>query len=124
MKIVVLSGGFCTERHVGLVSGSGVCRALREKGHQAIFVDMFMGLENYSGALENIFDAPDGLLGKTAIEETAPDLEAVRASRQVISMPVADTLRSSQRAARKSLHLRHLALKTQPAFMPVMMSQK
>ena len=32
MKIVVLSGGFCTERHVGLVSGSGVCRALREKG--------------------------------------------------------------------------------------------
>ena len=34
MKIVVLSGGFCTERHVGLVSGSGVCRALREKGRQ------------------------------------------------------------------------------------------
>ena len=82
MKIVVLSGGFCTERHVGLVSGSGVCRALREKGHQAIFVDMFMGLENYHGRLEDIFDAPDGLLEKVAIEETAPDLEAVRAARQ------------------------------------------
>ena len=82
MKIVVLSGGFCTERHVGLVSGSGVCRALREKGHQAIFVDMFMGLENYHGSLEDIFDAPDGLLEKVAIEETAPDLEAVRAARQ------------------------------------------
>ena len=82
MKIVVLSGGFCTERHVGLVSGSGVCRALREKGHQAIFVDMFMGLENYHGKLEDIFDAPDGLLEKAAIEETAPDLDAVRAARQ------------------------------------------
>ena len=82
MKIVVLSGGFCTERHVGLVSGSGVCRALREKGHQAIFVDMFMGLENYHGRLEDIFDAPDGLLEKVAIEESAPDLEAVRAARQ------------------------------------------
>ena len=82
MKIVVLSGGFCTERHVGLVSGSGVCRALREKGHQAIFVDMFMGLENYHGKLEDIFDAPDGLLEKVAIEEMAPDLEAVRAARQ------------------------------------------
>ena len=82
MKIVVLSGGFCTERHVGLVSGSGVCRALREKSHQAIFVDMFMGLENYHGKLEDIFDAPDGLLEKVAIEETAPDLEAVRAARQ------------------------------------------
>ena len=82
MKIVVLSGGFCTERHVGLVSGSGVCRALREKGHPAIFVDMFMGLENYHGRLEDIFDAPDGLLEKVAIEESAPDLEAVRAARQ------------------------------------------
>ena len=82
MKIVVLSGGFCTERHVGLVSGSGVCRALREKGHQAIFVDMFMGLENYRGKLEDIFDAPDGLLEKAAIEATAPDLDAVRAARQ------------------------------------------
>ncbi len=82
MKIVVLSGGFCTERHVGLVSGSGVYRALREKGHQAIFVDMFMGLENYRGKLEDIFDAPDGLLEKAAIEETAPDLDAVRAARQ------------------------------------------
>ena len=82
MKIVVLSGGFCTERHVGLVSGSGVCRALREKGHQAIFVDMFMGLENYHGKLEDIFDAPDGLLEKAAIEATAPDLDAVRAARQ------------------------------------------
>ena len=82
MKIVVLSGGFCTERHVGLVSGSGVCRALREKGHLAIFVDMFMGLENYHGRLEDIFDAPDGLLEKVSIEESAPDLEAVRAARQ------------------------------------------
>ena len=82
MKIVVLSGGYCTERHVGLVSGSGVCRALREKGHQAIFVDMFMGLENYHGKLSDIFDAPDGLLEKVAIEETAPDLDAVRAARQ------------------------------------------
>ena len=82
MKIVVLSGGFCTERHVGLVSGSGVCRALREKGHQAIFVDMFMGLEDYEGDLATIFDAPDGLLSHAAIETVAPDLEAVRAARK------------------------------------------
>lgn len=82
MKIVVLSGGFCTERHVGLVSGSGICRALREKGHKAVFVDMFMGLEDYTGALEDVFDAPDGLLGHAAIETVAPDLEAVRAARK------------------------------------------
>ena len=39
MKIVVLAGGISTERTVSLVSGTGVCQALRRKGHQAILVD-------------------------------------------------------------------------------------
>ncbi len=82
MKIVVLGGGISTERHVALVSGTSVCRALRERGHQAIFVDMFMGLEDYDGPLEAAFDVPDGFCGKVAIEKTAPDLEAVKASRK------------------------------------------
>ena len=82
MKIVVLAGGISTERHVSLVSGSGICRALRKKGHQALFVDMFLGLENYTGSLQDIFEAPDGLIPHAAIETQAPDLEAVRASRR------------------------------------------
>ncbi len=81
MKIVVLAGGLSTERHVSLVSGTGICRALREKGHRAILVDMFLGLENYHGALEDIFNAPDGLCGEVRVERTAPDLDAVRRSR-------------------------------------------
>ena len=82
MKIVVLAGVLSTERHVSLVSGRGICRALRQKGHQAIFVDMFMGLENYQGSLADIFDAPDGLIPEVSIENQAPDLDAVRASRR------------------------------------------
>lgn len=82
MKIVVLAGGLSTERNVALVSGTGVCRALRERGHQAILVDMFMGLENYSGELANIFDAPDGLCSDVRVASEAPDLEAVRRSRR------------------------------------------
>ena len=66
MKIVVLAGGLSTERQVALTSGTGVCRALRERGHQAILVDMFLGLEGYEGALADIFDAPDGLLPVSA----------------------------------------------------------
>ena len=81
MKIVVLAGGLSTERTVSLVSGTGVCRALRKKGHQAILVDMFLGLEGYAGALEDIFDAPDGLCSDIRVESTAPDLEKVRRSR-------------------------------------------
>ena len=38
MKIVVLAGGLSTERQVSLTSGTGVCRALRQRGHQAILV--------------------------------------------------------------------------------------
>ena len=41
MKIVVLAGGTSTERDVSIVSGTGICGALRQKNHQAILVDVF-----------------------------------------------------------------------------------
>ena len=82
MKIVVLGGGLSTERHVSLVTATSVCKALRQRGHQAIFVDMFLGLEDFEGPLEAAFDAADGFCSDVAIEKTAPDLEAVKASRK------------------------------------------
>ena len=85
MKIVVLGGGISTEREVALVTSTSVCKALRSLGHKAIFVDMFMGLENYDGALEDAFDVPDGFCGSVAVERKAPDLEAVKASRKLRS---------------------------------------
>ncbi len=45
MKIVVLAGGTSTERDISIISGTGVCRALRQKGHQAILVDVFAGVD-------------------------------------------------------------------------------
>lgn len=83
MKIVVLGGGISTERHVSLVTGTSVCKALRSLGHRAIFVDLYMGLEDYDGPLEDAFDAPDGFIGQVAIGKTAPDLEKVKASRKM-----------------------------------------
>lgn len=82
MKIVVLAGGLSTERAVSLVTGSSVCRALRENGHRAILVDLFLGLEEVPEDLETLFDAPDGLCPEAKIETKAPDLAAVRASRR------------------------------------------
>ena len=82
MKIVVLGGGLSTERHVSLVTATSVCKALRSLGHKAIFVDMFLGLEDYTGALEDVFDVPDGFCREVSIEHTAPDLKAVRESRK------------------------------------------
>lgn len=82
MKIVVLGGGISTERHVSLVTSTGVCNALRSLGHKAIFVDMYLGLEDFEGPLETAFDAPDGLIPKASIEQEEPDLQAVIASRK------------------------------------------
>lgn len=82
MKIIVLAGGLSPERQVSLVSGQGICRALRSLGHRAVLVDMFLGLEDWSGTLEEIFDAPDGLCTQEEITAQAPDLASVRASRR------------------------------------------
>lgn len=82
LKIVVLAGGLSTERAVSLVTGTGICRALRERGHRAIFLDLFLGIENPPGDLSALFDAEDGLCPNAKIETTAPDLEAVRRSRR------------------------------------------
>lgn len=45
MKIVVLAGGTSTEREISIVSGTGICQALRQKGHCAVLVDVFCGIE-------------------------------------------------------------------------------
>lgn len=81
MKIVVLAGGISTERAVSLVTGSGVCRALRQRGHRAVLVDLYLGLPDAPEDLETLFDAPDGLCPQASIEVQAPDLEAVKRSR-------------------------------------------
>ena len=82
MKIVVLGGGVSTERAVSLVTATSVCRALRERGHQAVFVDLYFGLENYAGRPEDAFAESDGLCGAANIGHSAPDLAAVKAARK------------------------------------------
>jgi D-alanine-D-alanine ligase len=84
MKIVVLCGGLSPERNVSVSSGSKIASALIEHGHKVVLVDMFFGLEDWNGSLDGIFDNPPPL-GGTKIDEVAPDLAAVRASRRLKS---------------------------------------
>ena len=44
MKVIVLAAGSSPEREVSIVSGTGVCTALRSLGHEAILVDAFFGV--------------------------------------------------------------------------------
>ena len=81
MKIVVLCGGLSTERNISFLSGTKVCRALRARGHQAVLVDLFMGLEDVTEDPASLFeDLPE--LPARAFDGKAPNLEEVRASRK------------------------------------------
>ena len=59
MKIVVLAGGISTEREISIVSGTAVCKALREAGHRAVLADVFCGTENVEEAFPEQYDCEE-----------------------------------------------------------------
>jgi len=83
MKIVVLAGGLSTERDVSLASGAGICRTLRERGHEAFLLDVYLGFPYDADKLEEVFTLPNaGLEIAEGIKTTEPDLVAIKASRE------------------------------------------
>lgn len=80
MKIVVLAGGLSPERDVSLSTGTMVTNALRKKGHSAILVDLFLGVDSLPNPIEDAFRV-EGFLPPFSVPEKAPDLAAVRAAR-------------------------------------------
>ncbi len=83
MKIVVLAGGLSTERDVSLSSGAGICKTLREKGHDAFLMDVYLGFPYDADKLEEVFTLPGaGLEIAEGIKTTEPDLAAIKASRE------------------------------------------
>ena len=79
MNVVVLAGGISSERDVSLSSGGMIYRALREKGHRAVLVDVYLGIEGDTGGIfgwERDWAAQIGAVG-----EENPDIEAVKALR-------------------------------------------
>lgn len=81
MKIVVLAGGLSPERMVSLSSGTKITEALRGRGHEVALVDLFFGLEGWTGAPEDLYHAPIPEAWRT-VGHTAPDLDQVRKSRK------------------------------------------
>ena len=78
MKIVVLAGGLSPERNVSLSSGSRVCATLREQGHEAALVDLYLGTDQDPATL---FSAPIPA-HLSQVGRQAPDLEQVEKLRQ------------------------------------------
>ncbi len=80
MKIVVLAGGTSTERDVSLSSGAMIYKALKQNGHQAILLDVYLG---YNGEdVQTIFEKEEDWAKETgAISENKPDIAQVKAMR-------------------------------------------
>ena len=80
MKIVVLCGGTSTERNVSISSGTLICKALRDKGHEAVLLDVYLGIDNYD--IDTIFTlGEDGLKVKSNLGEDAPDILQIKQMR-------------------------------------------
>ncbi len=84
MKIVVLCGGLSPERNVSLSSGTMVAKALSECGHKVVLTDMYFGLEDYEGKIDEIFDKGPELFS-ASVAEDAPDLDEIAKRRKLKS---------------------------------------
>ena len=78
MKIAVVCGGLSNERDVSITSGTCVARALRERGHKVLLIDLYYG---YRGE----YDDPASLYEKEqedikySVSTETPDIEKLMA---------------------------------------------
>ena len=80
MKIVVLAGGTSTERDVSLSTGKMIYKALKNKGHQVVLLDVFLG---YQSETTNIFDIDkDWAEGLGNIGKDNPDINKIKSLRK------------------------------------------
>ena len=83
MNIVVLAGGLSSERDVSFKSGTMVAQALRNRGHKALVLDVFMGYSDAECDISDIFEHSDEYSVKVDnIPTEAPDIKAIIASRK------------------------------------------
>lgn len=81
MNIVVLCGGISTEREVSVSSGTMVCEALRKKGHNAILMDVYFGIED-TDIFSKSKDTYDVFAGMEHIKSLSEKVEEVKKTRK------------------------------------------
>ncbi len=76
MKIVVLAGGLSPERDVSLTSGSLIAKALRERGHKVVLIDLFFGIKLDGVSPEDVFEIEQGDV--FSVGEEIPNVELMK----------------------------------------------
>ena len=98
MNIAVLCGGLSMERDVSITSGTGVARALRERGHKVVLIDLYLGHPGVFSDPRSVFEANEEIAGYSVAEQV-PDLETVRALRPDSSCRIGPNVLELCRAA-------------------------
>ena len=78
MNIAVICGGLSSERDVSITSGSNAARALREKGHNVVLVDLYYGYEGEYADPKELFEREQQDIRYSVKEET-PDVQKLLA---------------------------------------------
>lgn len=78
MKIAVLAGGMSPERNISLTSGALISAALIRSGHRVALCDVYMGITNPNGEVNDLFTTETPPC--PTISEREPDLDALRRS--------------------------------------------
>lgn len=81
MNIVVLAGGLSPERDVSLSTGAKAVNALRSKGHHAILVDLFFGVDTLPDPITDAF-LVSGEQAAYAVPQREPNINEVRSQRK------------------------------------------
>lgn len=80
MNIIVLAGGISTEREVSIVTGSKVCEALRQRGHEAAILDVYFGTKTPEKVFTENYDLEEAI---NEIHEYSKTVEDVKKNRKV-----------------------------------------
>ncbi|MCK5128659.1 MAG: D-alanine--D-alanine ligase [Clostridiales bacterium] len=83
MNIVVLAGGLSAERDVSICTGEMVCNALKERGHNAVMVDLFFGYQGEEEDWDKVFaNSQNKSEDVDLVGDTVPDIEKMKAERK------------------------------------------
>lgn len=81
MRIVVLAGGLSTERDVSISSGILVASALRQKGHEVVLLDVFMGFEKNIFDVDELFKSNYSFTSTANVTDKISNIDDVKAER-------------------------------------------
>lgn len=80
MKVVVLAGGTSPERDVSLSTGAMIYKAIKNRGHQVVLLDVYLG---YEGDITNVFEIDRDWAGNiSTVKESNPDINQIKALRK------------------------------------------